>query len=193
MVSLTRRKPTQTFRISLAGRSSAFSRRSRFSSATPHCSRRGVGRCRPRPGAPTYAVSRSCRCRASGDRGDRRPVGVVVRPHLGDHPHRTLTQLGRVPEGRDMTRSSTSGRAGIKPGAVQVHRTGITVRLPRGHLLRRLQRRDRPVSPPRHEDTGSLDLSPGQPRRLISEATHGETCAATSRMHGSGGRPAETG
>jgi hypothetical protein len=30
------------------------------------------------------------------DRGDRRPVGLVVRSHLSDHPHRPPTQFDGV-------------------------------------------------------------------------------------------------
>src|SRR6516164_2295776 len=57
-----------------------------------------------------------------GDCADRRPVRGVIRPHLGDHPDRTLTQLRRV-----VARSTSHGsiflsRSGASrnPGAVHI-------------------------------------------------------------------------
>ena len=69
-------------------------------------------------------VRQGLRCAADlgRNRGDRRPLGRVLRAVLQHHPHRALTHLGREPRGRLVIRhSSNLSRSGAsdKPGAVQ--------------------------------------------------------------------------
>ena len=91
------KKADAAFRISFARRSSAFSRLSRLISADSSVVVPGRG------AAVDLGLADPLAHRLGGadpellrDRADRRPLRRVVRRHLGDHPHRPLTQLRRV-------------------------------------------------------------------------------------------------
>ncbi len=92
------KKAEAALRISLARRSSAFSRRSRLISADSSLVvARPLTRRRPRPGGTHLrTVSGGADPELLRDRVHRRPLRLVVRRYLSDHPHRPLPQLRRI-------------------------------------------------------------------------------------------------
>ena len=118
------KKDAAALRMSLARFSSAFSFFSRFSSAdsslvVPGRAPASIWSCRTHLRSVSVVPMPSF----GGDRLHRGPLGVVLRPHLGDHADRTIAQLKRV-LGRTCHDSILSNdRVPTEPGTVQGSRS----------------------------------------------------------------------
>jgi hypothetical protein len=112
------KKAEALFRISLARRSSRFSRSRALRRHARRCSGRAGGRRRPQPFAPTCGASRAD-AELGRDGADRCPLRVVLVLVLEHHPDGPLSQLLRIPPRSGHSSDLSRVGASRNPGAVQ--------------------------------------------------------------------------